>query len=175
MRRACWACGNLKRDAHDSVMIALTARRALAALVSVLGWSGSMFAVGVDILHSPFKNKFAETANWKQATTEYKQQLWRGASHMSDQRRGLGDGCVLAVPAEYASASSGSDDHPQQYYLHRPKLTTLQEKDFFPICNCRGEHNHGPRQKIVFITKERTNERKKACIAARKNFERAGD
>jgi len=59
-------------------MIALTARRALAALVSVLGWSGSMFAVGVDILHSTFKCKFAETANWKQATTEYKQQLWRG-------------------------------------------------------------------------------------------------
>jgi len=90
-----------------------------------------MFAVGVDILHSTFK--FAETANWKQATTEYKQQLWRGASHMSEQRRGLGDACVQAVPAEYASASSGSGDHPQQYYVHHPKQTTLVDKDFFPI------------------------------------------
>ena len=61
-------------------MISLMARCALAALVSALGWSGSMFAVGVDILHSTFKCKFAETANWKQATTEFKQQLWRGAS-----------------------------------------------------------------------------------------------
>mgnify|MGYP000474606394 CR=1 FL=1 len=50
---------------------------------------------------------------------------------MSEQRRGLGDACVLAVPAEYAGPSSGSGDHPQQYYLHR--LTTLEEKDFFPI------------------------------------------
>jgi len=113
-------------------MISLTARRALAALVSALGWSGSMFAVGVDILHCTFKCKLAETANWKQATTEYKQQLWRGASHMSEQRRGLGDACMLAVPAEYARASSSSGDHPQQYYLHCPKLTTLEEKDFFP-------------------------------------------
>jgi len=40
---------------------------------------------------------------------------------------------VLTVPAEYAGASSGSGDHPQQYYLHRPKLTTLEEKDIFPI------------------------------------------
>jgi len=40
---------------------------------------------------------------------------------------------VLAVPAEYAGASSGSGDHPQQYYLHRPKLTTFEEKDLFPI------------------------------------------
>jgi len=87
-----------------------------------------MFAVGVDILHSRFTCKFAETATWKQATTEYKQQLWRGASHMSEQRRGLGDACVLAVPAEYAGASSGSGDHPQQYFLHRPKLTTLEGK-----------------------------------------------
>jgi len=39
---------------------------------------------------------------------------------------------VLAVPAEYAGASSGSGDHPQQYYLHRPKLT-FEEKVFFPI------------------------------------------
>ena len=114
-------------------MISLTARRALAALVSALGWSGSMFAVGVDILHSTFKCKFAETANWKQATTKYKHQLWRGVSHMSEQRRGLVDACVLAVPTEYAGASSGSGDHPQQYYLHRPKLTTLEEKDFSPI------------------------------------------
>jgi len=98
-------------------MISLTARHALAALVSELGWSGSMFAVGVHILHSTFKFKFAETADWKQATTEHKQQLWRGASHMSEQRRGLGDACVLAVPAEYAGASSGSGDHPQQRYL----------------------------------------------------------
>jgi len=52
---------------------------------------------------------------------------------MSEQRRGLGDACVLAVPAEYAGASSGCGDHPQQYYLHRPKLTTLEEKDFFRI------------------------------------------
>ena len=88
-------------------MISLTARRALAVLVSALGWSGSMFAVGVDILHSTFKCKFAETAIWKQATTEYKQQLWRGASHMSEQRRRFDDACVLAVPAEYAGASSG--------------------------------------------------------------------
>jgi len=50
---------------------------------------------------------------------------------MSEQRRRLGDACVLAVPAEHAGASSGSGDHPQQYYLHRPKLTTLEEKDFF--------------------------------------------
>jgi len=50
---------------------------------------------------------------------------------MSEQRRGLGNACVLAVPAEYTGASSGSGDHPQQYYLHRPKLTTLEEKDFF--------------------------------------------
>ena len=54
---------------------------------------------------------------------------------MSEQRRGLGDACVLAVtvPAENAGASSGSGDHPQQHYLHCPKLTTLEEKDFFPI------------------------------------------
>ena len=77
--------------------------------------------------------EFAETGNWKQATTEYKQQLWGGASHMSEQRRGLGDARVLAVPAEYAGASSGSGDHPQQYYLQRPKLTTLEEKDIFLI------------------------------------------
>jgi hypothetical protein len=51
---------------------------------------------------------------------------------MSEQRRGLGNACVLEVPAEYAGASSGSGDHPQQYYLHRPKLTTFkfEEKDF---------------------------------------------
>jgi len=49
---------------------------------------------------------------------------------MSEQRRGLGDACVLLVPAEYAGASSGSGDHPQQYYLHRPKLTTFEEKYF---------------------------------------------
>jgi len=92
-----------------------------------------MFAVEVDILHSTFKCKFAETANWKQASTEYKQQLWRGASHMSEQRRELGDACVLAVPAEYAGASSGSGDHPQQYYRHRPKLTTpAWRKKTFP-------------------------------------------
>jgi len=90
-----------------------------------------MFAVGVDILHSTFKCKFAETAHWKQATTEYQHQLWMGASHMSEQRRWLFDACVLAVPAEYAGASSGSDDHPQQYYLHRPKLTTLLRKKTF--------------------------------------------
>jgi len=30
----------------------------------------------------------------------------------------------LEVPAEYAGASSGSGDHPQQYYLHHPKLTS---------------------------------------------------
>jgi len=111
-------------------MISLTARHALAALVSALGWSGSMFAVGVDILHSTFKCKFAETANWKQAATEYKQQLCRGASHVSEQRLWLGNACMLAVPAEYASASSGSGDHPQQYYLHCQKLTTLEGKDF---------------------------------------------
>jgi len=52
---------------------------------------------------------------------------------MSEQRRRLGDVCVLAVPAEYAGASSGSGDCPQQYYLHRPKLTALEEKVFFPI------------------------------------------
>jgi len=52
---------------------------------------------------------------------------------MSEQRRGLGDACVLAVPAEYASASSDSGDHPQQYYLQLPKLTTLAEKDLFPV------------------------------------------
>jgi len=73
------------------------------------------------------------TVNWKQATAEYKQQLWRGTSHMIEQRRGLGDACVLAVPAEYAGASSSSGDHPQQCYLHHPKLKTLEEKDFSPI------------------------------------------
>ena len=52
---------------------------------------------------------------------------------MSEQRRGLGDACVLPVPVEYTGASSGSGDHPQQYYLHRPKLTTFEEKDVFPI------------------------------------------
>jgi len=77
-----------------------------------------------------------------------------GASHTSEHRRGLGDACVLAVPADYAGASSVSGDHPQQYYIsgdhpwssfwvsikqhylslsNRPKLTTLEEKDFFPI------------------------------------------
>jgi len=71
--------------------------------------------------------------NWKKATTEYKQPLWRGASHMSEHRRGLSDACVLAVPAEYAGASCGSGDHPLQHYLHRPKLTTLEEKNFLPI------------------------------------------
>jgi len=49
---------------------------------------------------------------------------------MSEQRRGLGDASELAVPAEYAGAGSGSGDHPQQYYLHRPKLMTLQAKYF---------------------------------------------
>jgi len=43
-------------------MISLTARRAVAALVSALGWSGSMFAVVVDILHSTFKFEFAENS-----------------------------------------------------------------------------------------------------------------
>ena len=52
---------------------------------------------------------------------------------MSEQRRMLGDACVLVVPAEYAGASCGSGDHPQHHYLHRPKLTTLKEKHFFPI------------------------------------------
>jgi len=52
---------------------------------------------------------------------------------MSEQRRGLGDASELAVPAEYAGAGSGSGDHPQQYYLHRPKLMTLQAKYFFLI------------------------------------------
>jgi len=50
-------------------MISLMARRALAALVSALGWSGFMFAVGEEILQNTFKCKFAETANWKQAAT----------------------------------------------------------------------------------------------------------
>jgi len=54
---------------------------------------------------------------------------------MSEQRCGLCDACVtvLAVPAEYASANSGSGNHPQQYYLHHLKLMTFEEKDFFPI------------------------------------------
>ena len=43
-------------------MISLTARCAVAALVSALDWSGSMFAVGVDILHSTFKCKFAQNS-----------------------------------------------------------------------------------------------------------------
>jgi len=51
---------------------------------------------------------------------------------MSEQGRCPGDACVLAVPAEYAGAGSGSGDQQQKYYLHRPKLTTLEEKDFFP-------------------------------------------
>jgi len=52
---------------------------------------------------------------------------------MSEQRRGIVYSCVLAVPAKYAGASSGSGDHPQQYYLHRPKLMTSEKKksDFF--------------------------------------------
>jgi len=57
-----------------------------------------------------------------------------GASHMSEQRRWFVDAFVLAVPAEYAGASSRSGDHPQQYYLHRPKLTTFEEKDLFRFC-----------------------------------------
>ena len=52
---------------------------------------------------------------------------------MSEQGRCPGDACVLAVPAEYAGAGSGSGDQQQKYYLHRPKLTTLEEKDFFLI------------------------------------------
>jgi len=52
---------------------------------------------------------------------------------VSEQRRGLGDVCVLAVPVEYAGASPNIGGHPQQYYLHRPKLTTFEEKDVFPI------------------------------------------
>jgi len=52
---------------------------------------------------------------------------------MSEQRRGFSNACVLEVPAEYACASSGSGDHQQQYYLHHPKLTTFEEKDFPPI------------------------------------------
>jgi len=55
---------------------------------------------------------------------------------MSEQRRGLGDAFVVTVtvPAEYADASSSSGDQPKQHYLHCPKLTTLEEKDFFPFC-----------------------------------------
>jgi len=46
----------------------------------------------------PWPESFCkETHDRKQATTEYKQQLCRRASHMSEQRRGLGDACVLAV------------------------------------------------------------------------------
>jgi len=52
---------------------------------------------------------------------------------MSEQRRGLGDACVLAAPTENASASSGGGDHPQHYYCHHPKLTTFEDKDFCPI------------------------------------------
>jgi len=91
-----------------------------------------MFAVGVDILHSILQCKFAEKSyleagNHRIQTGIQKQQLCRarGASHMSKQRRWLNDVCVLALPAEYAGASSGSGDRPQQYYLHRPKLTTV--------------------------------------------------
>ena len=51
---------------------------------------------------------------------------------MSEQRRVLVDTCVLVIPAEYAGASSSSGDHPQQYYLHRPKLT-FEDKDFSPM------------------------------------------
>jgi len=56
--RACRACRNLK----GTRMISQTARCAVAALVSTLGWSGSMFAVGVDILHSTFEYKFAQNS-----------------------------------------------------------------------------------------------------------------
>jgi len=52
---------------------------------------------------------------------------------MSEQRRGLGNACVLTVPAEYACASSVCGDHQQQYDPYRPKLTTFEEKDFPPI------------------------------------------
>jgi len=51
---------------------------------------------------------------------------------MSEQRRGFGDACVLADPAEYDSASFGSGEHPQ-YYFHYQKLTNLVDKDFSPI------------------------------------------
>ena len=41
------------------------------------------------------------------------------ATKINEQRRGLGDACVLAVPSEYAGPGSGSGDHPQQYYLRQ--------------------------------------------------------
>jgi len=51
---------------------------------------------------------------------------------MSEQRRWLVNTCVLAVPAEYAGASSDSGDHPQQYFLHCSKLImTFEEKELF--------------------------------------------
>jgi len=41
------------------------------------------------------------------------------ATYIDEQRRALGDAFVLAVFAEYAGPSTGSGDHPQQYYLHQ--------------------------------------------------------
>jgi len=54
-------------------MISLMTGRALVTIVSTLDWPGSMFVVGVNILHSTFKRKFTETSNWKETITEYKQ------------------------------------------------------------------------------------------------------
>jgi len=50
------------------------------------------------------------------------------ATKLDGQRRGLGDAYVLAVPSptEYAVPSSGSGDHPQQYYLHQFCTGTVQ-------------------------------------------------
>jgi len=41
----------------------------------------------------------------------------QATTKIDEQRRELGDACVLAVPAKYARPSSG--DHPQQYYYHQ--------------------------------------------------------
>jgi len=120
LRRACWACRNLKRDAHDltdgKARCGSSRFRVGLVGIHVCSWdpclrSGQTFCIA----HSSVS--LQKTANWRQATTVYKQQLCRGSSHMSEQRRGLGDACVLVVSAEYASASSGSGDHPQQCYL----------------------------------------------------------
>jgi len=38
---------------------------------------------------------------------------------IDEQRRGLGEACVLAVPTEYASSSFGSSDHQRHNYLYQ--------------------------------------------------------
>jgi len=68
------------------------------------------------------------------------------ARKIDEQRRRLGDACVLAVPAEYAGPSSGSGDHPQQYDVH-PVCTGLYKAHSphltpWPDDSCGEKHFH---------------------------------